>query len=96
MSGLDPKAREALMKIVSDPRFDQNTYTRCLAPAAQLKLALTAGGLVPNLNRAYGWSLSENGDWSVEQCNDVIFEIVAASNYSLEGLVSAIRSGRRL
>jgi hypothetical protein len=96
MSGLDPKALEAIMKIVQDPRYDQGTYMRCLQPAAELKLAITAGGLVPKLNTAYGWKLAENGNWTVEQANDVIFEIVAKPSYSLQGLISAINKGQQL
>ncbi len=96
MPPLDSKSREKIMKIVQDPRYDQQKMIDGLAPAAELKLALVAGGLVAKLNRAYGWNLPQSGDWSVEQSNDVIYEIVTKPGYSIKRLVAAIRSGRRL
>ena len=96
MPGMDKKHLETLMKIVQDPRYDQQKMIDGLAPAAELKLAVVAGGLVDKLNHAYGWSLPQSGDWSVEQSNDIIYEIVMKPGYSLAGLIAAIRSGRRL
>lgn len=96
MPGLDKKSLEGLMKIVQDPRYDQQKHINGLAPTAELKLALMAGGLVASLNRAYGWTLPENGDWSIEQANDVLYEIVTQPGYTLPKLIAAIQSGRRL
>jgi len=99
MAGLDRQSLEALMKIVRDPRYDPSNpqkFINALAPAAELKLAVMAGGLVASLNRAYGWTLPENGDWSIEQANDVLYEIVTQPGYTLKKFITSIQSGRRL
>jgi hypothetical protein len=93
---MDRKSLEVLMKIVQDPRYDQQKHINGLKPTAELKLAVMAGGLVGKLNRTYGWTLPENGDWSVEQLNDVLYEIVTKPGYTLREFISAIQSGRRL
>jgi hypothetical protein len=96
MAALDRNQLEALMKIVQDPRYDQQKHLSGLAPAAEFKLAVTAGGLVERVNKAYGWNLPENGNWTVEQANDIIYEIVTKDGYSLDAFLRAIKSGRRL
>lgn len=93
---LDRNQLDAMMRIVQDPRYDQQKHISGLAPAAELKLAVTAGGLVIQVNKAYGWGLAENGNWSIEQANDVIYEIVSKPGYSLDAFLLAIKSGRRL
>jgi hypothetical protein len=93
---LAPEQIALLNKIVADPRFVLEKYTEGLKPAAELKLAIVAGGLVGKLNRAYGWNLTEDGNWPVERSNDIIFDIVCRPDYTLERFIAAIKSGRRM
>jgi len=85
-----------LFEIVRDPRYSQEGFVKAVPLVATLKREVLARRLVPKLNAAYGWRLSEDGNWSVAQVNDIIYEIVLAPGYDLNLFVQAIQEGRRL
>jgi hypothetical protein len=94
--GLSPEAREALTKIVSDPRFPKDNpekYVRALPHVASLKQKLQSNNLISNINYIYGWSLPETEYFKVEQGNDLAFEIVMRPKYNEEIFLSALRIG---
>lgn len=94
--GLSPEAREAITKIVTDPRYPRDNpdkYVRALPHVASLKQKLQSNNLIGNLNYIYGWSLPATGYLKVEQGNDLVFEIVMRPKYNEETFLSALRIG---
>jgi hypothetical protein len=81
------------MAVVRDPRYSLDKYLRGLGPLAALKQQLLAQHLVRNFNSVYGWGLSEDGNWIVEQTNNLMYEIVLAPGYNQERFLAAIATG---
>lgn len=84
-----------LMDVVSDPRYSKERFMRALLPAAALKKELLARRLVTQLNRVYGWNLSEEGNWTTQQVNNLMYDIVLAPGYEQEKFLAAIAANRR-
>ena len=93
---ISDEQRKLIREIVSDPRYTLESNMRGLPLAAALKEAVLGLGLVKKLNSAYGWNLPADLMLSGKQTNDVIYEIVLKPGYSLEKVLKAIGSGRRL
>ena len=92
---MKPDEAAKMMELVRDPRYSQEKLMKGLAPAASLKQALLARRLVGHLNKVYGWHLPEDGNWTVKQSNDVMYEIVLAPRYDQDSFLKAIKLGRR-
>jgi hypothetical protein len=93
---VDDAFRQELFQIVQDPRFPGvEEFKALLGPTAEFKKQLVERKLVNNLNKLYGWHLSESGNWDTAQANDVMFEIVATPGFQIEKALRAISSHQK-
>jgi hypothetical protein len=86
--------RDLLFEIVSDPRYNYDKFVKGVPLSAALKKEVLKERLVSNINQIYGWKLSEDGNWTTKQANDVMFDIVTKPEYNLDSFLKAIRAGK--
>lgn len=81
---------QKMFEIVQDPRYSEEQFTKALQPTALLKQELTARGLVQELNRQRGWTLSPDGNWTTKQSMDLMYDVVLAPGYNQETLLRGL------
>jgi hypothetical protein len=85
-----------LFEVVRDSRFPGvEKYKLVLVTTSSFKNGLVTRQLVDNVNKLYGWNLAEDGNWTVQQTNDVMFDIVAKPGFDVQKALAAIAANRK-
>jgi hypothetical protein len=93
---MDEAYRQQLFQIVNHPKFPGvERWKELLVPTSAFKTELVNRRLVGAVNRLYGWNLADNGQWTADQANDVMLEIVAQPGFSVDAALRSIAAGRK-
>jgi hypothetical protein len=85
-----PEDVRKMFEIVQDPRYSEETFLEAVQPTASLKQELIARGLLQELNRQRGWSLSPDGNWTTKQSMDLVYDVVLAPGYDQEAVLRSL------